>query len=75
VVNNHGQVTARSALSERAVIVRTVRLRTGSTFYERFGDLPVVVLSLILVVAGWALGGLSRMPSLLERQRRRRPQA
>ncbi|MDA8183527.1 MAG: hypothetical protein M0035_03735, partial [Actinomycetota bacterium] len=50
-----GQVFHRSTLSERDVIVATVALRTGRTMFERFGDLPVLVLSGLAVIAGWAL--------------------
>ncbi len=55
ILNNRGQVFHRSTLSERDVIVATVALRTGRTMFERFGDLPVLVLSGLAVIAGWAL--------------------
>jgi apolipoprotein N-acyltransferase len=59
VIDHRGRVLARSDLGVRAVIVRDVALRTGRTLYERLGDLPVLVLSGLAVVAGWlsALGG------------------
>jgi apolipoprotein N-acyltransferase len=71
VIDNHGRVLARSGLSERAVLVRDVRLRTGSTIYERFGDLPVLLLAGTLVAAGWAAALASQRPAVLGRQRRR----
>jgi apolipoprotein N-acyltransferase len=53
VIDHRGTVMARSALSRRQVIVRDVALRTGSTLYQRGGDLPVLVVSGLLVLAGW----------------------
>jgi apolipoprotein N-acyltransferase len=52
VIDNHGRVLARSKLAVRAVIVRDVALRRGTTVYNRFGDLPVVVLAVLLLVVG-----------------------
>jgi apolipoprotein N-acyltransferase len=71
VIDHRGRVLARSDLGVRAVIVRDVELRTGRTLYERFGDLPVLVLSGLAVVAGWlsALGG-DPDPDLTRRARR-----
>ena len=45
----------RGALGARRPhpIVRDVELRRGQTIYERFGDLPVLVASGLLVAAGW----------------------
>jgi len=51
VVDNHGRVLARSALAVRAVIVDDVALRRGATVYERLGDLPLVLVA-VLVLAG-----------------------
>jgi apolipoprotein N-acyltransferase len=53
VIDHRGRVLARSDLGVRALIVREVGLRTGRTVYERSGDLPVLVLAALLVVAGW----------------------
>ncbi|HEY5026141.1 MAG TPA: apolipoprotein N-acyltransferase [Acidimicrobiales bacterium] len=53
VIDHRGRVLVRSKLGVRAVIVRDVELRKGRTIYERFGDLPVLVLSGLLVAAGW----------------------
>jgi apolipoprotein N-acyltransferase len=53
VLNNQGQVLARTDLGVRALIIRDVALRTGRTIYERVGDLPVLVLSGLLVAVGW----------------------
>jgi apolipoprotein N-acyltransferase len=56
VVDNRGRVLARSALAVRTVIVRDVALRDGATLYERFGDLPVVVLAALGAAAGLLAG-------------------
>jgi len=53
VVDHRGRVLARTDLAVRAVIVRDVELRRGRTIYERTGDLAVLVLSGLLVAAGW----------------------
>jgi apolipoprotein N-acyltransferase len=55
IVTNQGQVLHRSSLSARDVIVATVALRRGRTIFERFGELPVLVISALLVLGGWVL--------------------
>lgn len=74
LVDNDGRVLARSSLGPRALVVGVLDLRSGRTDYERFGDLPVLVLAGAGVVGGWlasltAPPGLSR--ALAERRRRR----
>jgi apolipoprotein N-acyltransferase len=63
VIDNRGDVLARTSLGARRVLVRDVRLRTGATVYERFGDLPVLCGAAALSIAGW----------WVELTRRRRP--
>jgi apolipoprotein N-acyltransferase len=53
VIDHRGAVVARTDLGVRALVIRGVGLRTGRTDYERFGDLPVLVLAALLVVVGW----------------------
>ncbi len=53
VIDHRGAVLARTDLGVRALVIRGVGLRTGRTVYERFGDLPVLVLAAVLVVVGW----------------------
>lgn len=60
VINNDGDVLRRTPLSSRSIIVATVPLLSGSTWYERFGDLPVVIAAAAAVVAGWLLALASR---------------
>jgi len=52
VVDHRGRLLARTALGNRAVLVRDVALRTGRTWYTRLGDGPVLVVAALLVVAG-----------------------
>jgi hypothetical protein len=47
-------------LSDRQVLVAPVPLRRGATLYERFGDLPTLVLSALALAAGLAAGILGR---------------
>jgi apolipoprotein N-acyltransferase len=53
LVDHRGRVLARTSLGLRQVLVGDVGLRTGSTIYERFGDLPVLLAAGSLLVIGW----------------------
>jgi len=53
IINHDGTVLARTSLGQRQVLVGDVRLRTGLTLYERFGDLPVLLGAGALLVGGW----------------------
>ena len=55
-VTNRGAVLQRSRLSARQVLTGTVSLRTGATLYERFGDLPTLVLAALALAVGLAVG-------------------
>ncbi|HRW38290.1 MAG: apolipoprotein N-acyltransferase [Acidimicrobiales bacterium] len=60
-VSPSGEVFQRTGTRERAVEVRRdVPLRDGLTWYTRAGDLPVRVLAVLLVAAGWGLDRLAR---------------
>jgi len=54
VIDQTGRVFDRTPLGRRAVIVRTVGLRTGSTFATRLGDAPMAVAAMLAVVLAWA---------------------
>ncbi len=53
VVTQRGVVLQRSALGNRQVLFATVALRRGFTPYDHWGDLPVLVLAALALVAGW----------------------
>jgi apolipoprotein N-acyltransferase len=55
IITNDGRVLERSVLGRQQVLVGTVALRDGRTVYERAGDLPILILSLLLLVVGWAI--------------------
>ena len=55
VVDNRGDVVAASTLGAREVVAETVALRDGATVYERWGDLPVLVLAALGLAVGWLL--------------------
>ena len=50
-VSPEGKVFDRTAVSERAVIVREIPLRSGRTLYSRLGDLPFIVAFVAVLVA------------------------
>jgi apolipoprotein N-acyltransferase len=54
-VTNDGSVVQQSALSERRVLVGTVAMRSGATLYQQSGDLPVLALAAVGVIAGVAI--------------------
>jgi apolipoprotein N-acyltransferase len=53
VVTQRGVVVLRSALGRRQVLFATVALRSGFTPYDHWGDLPVLILALVALLAGW----------------------
>ena len=78
VIDHRGHVLQRTALAKRSVIVADVAMRAGRTLYERGGDLPVVLASVVLVATGWIVAGVfgpdrTRRDDSLRRTRRRRP--
>jgi apolipoprotein N-acyltransferase len=54
VVNQRGRVLARSVLGRRKVLTATVALRRGFTVYDHLGDLPILLLALVALGAGWS---------------------
>ncbi|HWD56599.1 MAG TPA: apolipoprotein N-acyltransferase [Acidimicrobiales bacterium] len=54
VVTQRGVVVDRSSLGNRQVLFSTVALRRGMTPYDRWGDLPILILSALALAAGWA---------------------
>jgi len=53
VVTQRGVVVERSDLGKRQELFATVALRRGMTPYDHWGDLPVLILSALLLVFGW----------------------
>jgi len=53
-IDQRGDVLARTRLGVPALLRVVVPLRRGATLYERFGDLPVLVLALLALLAGRA---------------------
>jgi apolipoprotein N-acyltransferase len=62
-VTQRGVVVQRSALGQRQELFATVALRSGFTPYDHWGDLPVLVLALVALLAGWARQLQSRYSS------------
>ncbi len=52
-VTNQGVLLDRSGLGARQVVFADLSLRRGTTPYVAAGDWPMLVLSLLLLVAGW----------------------
>jgi apolipoprotein N-acyltransferase len=59
-VTNLGAVVRQSTLSSREVFVVEVPLRRGATLYERFGDLPMLVIAAVGLIIGWWLARRER---------------
>ena len=53
VVTQRGVIVRRSVLGRRQVVTATVALRRGMTPYDRWGDLPALVLAAAALGAGW----------------------
>ena len=53
IIDHTGRITARSRQFEEAVVTGTVIPRQGATPYVRLGDLPILILSLVTLLAGW----------------------
>ncbi len=72
VISNDGVVTHESALGRPDLIVASVSLREGRTWYDDSGDAPVVVAAAVLLMLSWALEPRVRH-ALAPRFRRARP--
>ena len=68
VIDNRGNVHARTTLGRRQVLHGTIHERTGRTIYTRVGDWPVIALAAAGLVAAWLRN--DRFPALTRRFRR-----
>jgi apolipoprotein N-acyltransferase len=59
LVDPAGRLIARSGLGGSAVLQGTLPLRSGTTWYSRVGDGPILVIALLLLMLAW-LGALRR---------------
>ncbi len=62
VIDEHGDVLERSAVSEQRVLQRQVSLREGLTIYTRLGNTLGLALAFACIAAGWAIQ-LRRRPA------------
>ncbi len=75
-VSPSGDVDQRTGVSERAVIVQEIDLRTGETWYVTLGDGPLIVVILAVFLVSVWFGGArvtiparsSRRPNVLRRR-------
>jgi apolipoprotein N-acyltransferase len=63
IVDPQGRVLARTSLSEQAVLQEVVALRDGDTIATVIGQLPVIMLSGLLVGGAWWLDWRRRRPA------------
>jgi apolipoprotein N-acyltransferase len=56
-VSPSGQVLDRTAVSEQKVIIRTIALKSGRTWYSHLGDTPFVILMLLVLLGAWVVPG------------------
>ena len=52
-----GDVFDRTAVSEQKVILRTIQLKSGRTWYAHLGDTPFVLLMMLALLASWIVPG------------------
>ncbi|HEX2064848.1 MAG TPA: apolipoprotein N-acyltransferase, partial [Acidimicrobiales bacterium] len=57
-VDHRGRIRVRTALGRRAVVQRTVTLRTDPTVYVALGDWPLVTASVLALGGAWWLAGV-----------------
>jgi apolipoprotein N-acyltransferase len=66
VISPGGDVIRRTGVSERAIVIEEVELRTGATWYRSIGDGPLILLLLTTLAASiwfaWARGRWQARP-------------
>lgn len=56
-VSPDGDVFDRTAVSEPKVVIRTIALKSGRTWYSHLGDTPFVLLMVVVWLASWIAPG------------------
>jgi apolipoprotein N-acyltransferase len=56
-VSPEGEVFDRTAVSEQKVLIRTVPLKSGRTWYSHLGDTPFVLVMLLVLLGSWIVPG------------------
>jgi apolipoprotein N-acyltransferase len=56
-VTPDGDVLDRTSVSEQKVIIRTIALTSGRTWYSHLGDTPFVILALLVLAGSWIVPG------------------
>ncbi|MEP7201499.1 MAG: apolipoprotein N-acyltransferase [Ilumatobacteraceae bacterium] len=56
-VSPGGDVLDRTSVSEQKVVIHTIGLQSGRTWYSHLGDTPFVVLVLLVLFASWIVPG------------------
>jgi len=62
-VSNDGAVRARSSLGRAQVVRTSLPLRRGDTVYDHLGDMPVLIVAGVALVAGWSRSRRARRHS------------
>jgi apolipoprotein N-acyltransferase len=73
VVRADGEVTAVTELSAPALLRENVELRTGLTPYARLGDVPFVILAIVVLLAAPLTAAVRRRARRSRRSRRPQP--
>lgn len=63
VIDDHGTVRRHTDLGRRQVLTDDVERRQGQTLYTRAGDLPMLALAALALLAAWLLARLRPGPS------------
>jgi apolipoprotein N-acyltransferase len=63
LIDNEGNVYARTVLGRRQVLHGVLQERTGRTIYTRVGDLPVIALALAGLISAWLRPRIRRASS------------
>ena len=51
IIDEGGDVLERTSISERAILIDDIELRSGLTWYTRVGDAPWIMLAAVVLLA------------------------